>query len=489
LNASAGQLVGLVFALGGAATAVGARDARLRYAALALALVAAFALILGQVWNTSRLASLRDHPPVAALAAVALVAVVVGLTLAFRRWPAAFPVAAFVLLPLRVPVDIGGQTSSLLVPLYLVIAGGALALGWQALVVHEPGAALRAEPAWASSAAAVWLRRLIAATLVLYLIQATYSLDPKNAVENTAFFYVPFAAMLVALLEVRWSEALVRSLLVAVGAIALVLAAIGILEYATRHLILNQDLRAENALHIYYRVNSLFRDPNIFGRYLALAIVALGGYLAWEIRRRWALATAGVIGFLLVALAFTFSLTSFAALLAGLLVIVWAVWGTRPAAATLAAMAVVAIVALATRGVSGTEVGSGGAGRTGLVHGGLELAADRPVWGWGSGAFGEAFYTRIEPAKTTASHDTPIAVAAEQGAIGLVLYVALVLAALGVLFGGGVRASPARATVAALFIVMLVHSLGYASFLEDPATWAVLALGLVLARRPPLPVN
>jgi hypothetical protein len=36
---------------------------------------------------------------------------------------------------------------------------------------------------------------------------------------------------------------------------------------------------------------------------------------------------------------------------------------------------------------------------------------------------------------------------------------------------------------------MLVHSLGYASFLEDPATWAVLALGLVLARRPPLPVN
>ncbi len=488
MNASAGQLVGLVFALGGAATAVGARDARLRYAALAVALAAAFALILGQVWDTSRLASLRRHPSVAALAAVALIAVVVGLALAFRRWPAAFPIAAFVLLPLRVPVEIGGQTSSLLVPLYLVIAGGALALGWQALVAHEPDIALRAE-AWASSAAAVWLRRLIAATLVLYLIQATYSLDPENAVENAAFFYVPFAAMLVALLEVRWSEALIRSLLVAVGAIALVLAAIGIFEYGTRHLILNQDLRGENALHIYYRVNSLFRDPNIFGRYLALAIVALGGYLAWEIRRRWALATAGVVGVLLLALAFTFSLTSFAALLAGLLVIVWAVWGTRLAAATLAAMAVVGIVALATRGVSGTEVGSGGAGRTGLVHGGLELAADRPVWGWGSGAFGEAFYTRIEPAKTTASHDTPIAVAAEQGAIGLILYVALVLAALGVLFGGGVRASPARATVAALFIVMLVHSLGYASFLEDPATWAVLALGLTLARRPPLPAH
>jgi hypothetical protein len=411
------------------------------------------------------------------------------LALAFRRYPAAFPIAAFVLLPLRVPVAIGGQTSSLLVPLYLVIAGGALALGWQALVAGEPGAAMRGASAWGASAAAVWLRRLIAASLVLYLIQATYSLDVKNAVENTAFFYVPFAAMLVALLEVRWSEALVRSLLIAVGAIALVLAAIGIFEYATRHLILNQDLRAENALHIYYRVNSLFRDPNIFGRYLALAIVALGGYLAWEVRRPWALATGGAIAVLLLALAFTFSLTSFAALLAGLLVIVWAVFGARPAAATAAALAVVGVVVLATRGVSGTEVGSGGAGRTGLVHGGLELAAERPVWGWGSGAFGQAFYTRIEPAKTTASHDTPIAVAAEQGAIGVILYAALVLAALGVLFGGGVRASPARATVAALFVVMLVHSLGYASFLEDPATWAVLALGLLLARHPPLPVH
>jgi O-antigen ligase len=108
------------------------------------------------------------------------------------------------------------------------------------------------------------------------------------------------------------------------------------------------------------------------------------------------------------------------------------------------------------------------------------------VWGWGAGSFGRAFYTQIERAKTTASHDTPIAVAAEQGVIGLIVYVALVAAALVVLFGRGVRSSPARATLAALFVVMIVHSFGYASFLEDPATWAVLALGLVLARDPPL---
>jgi len=133
-------------------------------------------------------------------------------------------------------------------------------------------------------------------------------------------------------------------------------------------------------------------------------------------------------------------------------------------------------------GASGTEVSSGGAGRTSLVRGGLDLARDRPVWGYGSGSFGEAFYTRIEKAKTTASHDTPIEVAAEQGAIGLLAYGALLLVAAMVLFGSDVRGSPVRVTIAGLFLAMLVHTLGYASFLEDPATWAILALGLLAAR-------
>ena len=40
-----------------------------------------------------------------------------------------------------------------------------------------------------------------------------------------------------------------------------------------------------------------------------------------------------------------------------------------------------------------------------------------PVAGWGSGAFGRAFYEHIEQARTTVSHSEPITVAAEQGAI------------------------------------------------------------------------
>ena len=74
-----------------------------------------------------------------------------------------------------------------------------------------------------------------------------------------------------------------------------------------------------------------------------------------------------------------------------------------------------------------------------LVAGGLELAEDRPIWGWGSGSFGAAFSRHIERARTTVSHSEPITVAAEQGAIGLVVYLALVVVALVVLLSGGVR--------------------------------------------------
>jgi len=480
VNASAGQAIGLLFGLGGAAVSILARDPRLRLAAVAAAIIAAPVMIAGQVWDTPRLVSLRDHPATAAGAGFAVLIGTAAAAAAVRRWPRVFPVAAVLALPLRVPLQIGGQTSSLLVPLYAVIAAAAGAAIWSVASPHDA-------PERADTPPILLLRRLLAATLVLYGIQALYSADVQNAVENAAFFFVPFAVLFVLLLEVDWNRELVRACLLAIAAISLVCALIGIWEYAARDLILNQDLRAENSLHIYYRVNSIFRDPNIFGRYLALTIVALAGSLAWEVRAALAFGAFAAAALMLTALAFSFSLTSFAALLAGLLVLIWARLGRRWAAAAIAAALVAGVVYVIAFGSGGTEVTSGGAGRTGLIHGGLTLAGQRPIWGHGSGSFGEAYYSEFGPAKTTTSHDTPITVAAEQGAIGVALYATLIVAALVALFGGGVRGSPARATAAALFVAMLVHTLGYASFLEDPATWAILALGIALARRAPEP--
>jgi O-antigen ligase len=74
-----------------------------------------------------------------------------------------------------------------------------------------------------------------------------------------------------------------------------------------------------------------------------------------------------------------------------------------------------------------------------------------------------------------------VTIAAEQGLIGELPYLALIVVALTV-FLRGTRTDPARAAVAAAFVALVVHTLFYADFLEDPSTWALLAVGVALAR-------
>jgi putative inorganic carbon (HCO3(-)) transporter len=61
------------------------------------------------------------------------------------------------------------------------------------------------------------------------------------------------------------------------------------------------------------------------------------------------------------------------------------------------------------------------------------------------------------------------------------LYVALLAAAFGVLFRGAGR-SPPRIAVAACFAALVLHTMTYADFLEDPLTWTLLGIGVALAR-------
>ena len=80
----------------------------------------------------------------------------------------------------------------------------------------------------------------------------------------------------------------------------------------------------------------------------------------------------------------------------------------------------------------------------------------------------------------SASHTIPVTIAAEQGVVGLALYVALILTALQTLFRGAGR-SPPRIAIAACFAALLLHTWVYADFLEDPLTWTLLGLGVAFA--------
>ncbi len=78
--------------------------------------------------------------------------------------------------------------------------------------------------------------------------------------------------------------------------------------------------------------------------------------------------------------------------------------------------------------------------------------------------------------------------AAEQGVIGLAAYLALMAAALALVFHGlraRLRGDPgiadvAAAATAAAFCALVLHTLVYAAFLEDPLSWTLLAIAAVL---------
>ena len=473
MTASALEWVGMLAACGAAATAIVTGDRRTRLVAMSAALALAPILVLGDVWDEPRVIDFRHSPAQVAAAALIAVGGVAVLTLVFRRWTAALPIIAVAVLPMRVPLEIGGETANLLVPLYAVIVAGLITEARR-----EPRA--RIDGPWPTR-----LRWVLAATLVLYAIQASYSEDVPNAVENIGFFLVPFAVLFTILAELEWTTVLLRRTLIAVAFVASGCALVAVYQYFARDLFLNPELLDANELHVYFRANSIFFDPNVFGRYLALALTAIGACLAWGGPRRDLVLASAAFGLGLLGLAFSYSLTSFAALIAGLAVVAVLRWQWR-GAGVVAGFGVVALVALLIAGGTPTSDiqtdRSIDSGHSDLVEGGLELAQDRPIAGWGSGAFGRAFYEQIEQARTTVSHSEPITVAAEQGAIGLLVDVVLLVCALATVFGGGAARSLARTAVAACFCAILLDSFGYTGFVSDPATWALLALGIALRR-------
>jgi len=460
------------------------------------------ALILGDQWHTTQIVDLRQDDGRILLLLGAGAVAVGALAYAFRRWPVLLPLAIVAALPFRVPLHAGGDTANLLVPLYLVIAAGvvfALVRDWDA-----PPSTWAPRPlAWT-----------LAAFVVLYALQALYSGDFSKGLQNVCFFLVPFTVAYRLLREVEWDRRLLKLVLVVVVAEAAAFVLIGSVEYLTRSLFWNDQVIRSNEFHTYFRVNSVFWDPNVYGRYLALAIVVSTAALLWARERRAVALLTLAVAFLWLGLAQTFSQSSFIALLAGLAVLAAIRWSWKWTLAAVAVGVVGAALAIVLVGGSGKlttdRLNVDLSGRGNLVSGGLELFSERPLQGYGSGSFQSAYrdHRANKDVPVSVSHTEPVTIAAEQGLLGLILYVALVMVALWTMTSG-IRGPPvgnqeresengaslprpqdspstlaARAAVLAAFVALLVHTMSYAGFFEDPITWVLLAIGASLAHAP-----
>jgi len=485
LAALAGPLpkAGVVVVAGLVAVVLLANDRRMRALGALGALLLAPVLLLDDIWSSPQLRLVHRHPLPALVGALVALAALAALAALIARRPGLFGALAVVALPFRVPIQAGGTTSNLLVPLYLVVAAGALAQIVPALLGREPdrGQDGAGRPAYRPG----WIERLLALYVVLYGLQAIYSPDFEKALQQMVFFYVPFALLYWLLRGLRWTPRLVRTCLQLTAALAVLFTAIGVVEYATKTIILNPKLVVANDLHTYFTVNSVFFDPDIFGRYLALVMILLAVLLLYERPKREQLGVMVVLAILWGGLVLTLSRSSLGALLVGLGVLAALRW--RPSRALVVAVAVIALGAAAVaispktfglnQGVNGASSGRGG-----LVSGGVALFGDRPLWGYGSGSFVDEYRAHHPRSSSvlSASHTIPVTIAAEQGLIGLLAYIALVLVALVTLLRGA-RGDPVRSAVGAAFAALVFHTMLYADFLEDPVAWALLGVGAALA--------
>jgi putative inorganic carbon (HCO3(-)) transporter len=492
------------------ATTLLAPDVRVRAGAMLGALVLSPVLLLSDIWDSPQLRLVHRHPLPALVAAIVALAALGAVAALMARRPPLLALLSVLALPFRVPIQAGGKASNLLVPLYFVVAAGALA--WMVPVLAQSrrdrraraavrsrrpegrhGVAPASEPAPARTEprpppATVWVQRLLAVYVVLYAIQAVYSPDFRTALQNTVFFYVPFALLYQLLRNLHWTPQLIRACLRLLVGLALIFSLIGFVEYATKTIILNPKLVVTNDLHAYFTVNSVFFDPDIFGRFLALVMILLASLLLYPRARRGHLLVAGALAVLWACLVLTLSRSSLGALLVGLAVL--AALRYKPSRALVVAVVVIVIGAAAiaaTPTTFGLNQGINGAssGRGGLVSGGLSLFAERPVWGYGSGSFAKEYrrHHRRTATSLSASHTIPVTVAAEQGLIGELSYAALVVMVLICLLGHA-RGDPVRSAIGAAFAALVFHTMLYADFLEDPVTWVLLAVGVALAAAP-----
>jgi O-Antigen ligase len=488
--------IGLVAAAAASAGAILLPAGRNRALLMLAALVLFPLLIAGDQWHSPLIADLRHHLDRLALA-VALGAIAVGaLAYVFTRWPTLLPLAIVFTLPFRVPLHGGGESANLLIPLYLVIAGGVVAALVRDWTLLPGGGADLDGGAKSVTGPAGPLTLVLAATVVLYALQSLYSADLSKGLQNVCFFLVPFTLAFALLQDVRWDRRLLKWVLIVVGVEAAAFVLVGSVEFVAKSLFWNDQIIRSNEFHTYFRVNSMFWDPNIYGRYLALVTVVATGALLWTRTRDAFWLLSGLILVLWIGLVPTFSQSSFLALLAGLAMLAAIKWSWRWTLGVVVLGAIGAVLVVLLVGGSGKltsdRLNVDLSGRGNLISGGTALFTERPVQGYGSGSFQAAYrdHRANKDAPVTISHTEPVTVAAEQGLIGLVAYLSLIAVALWTL-GRGLWTAPAatgpagrvaRAAVLAAFVALLVHTLAYAGFFEDPIAWLLLAVGASLVR-------
>jgi O-antigen ligase len=459
--ADAAAVIGAV----GATGLLVARNRALFLAGLAALVVAEIGLAYALVPDAPRLL-IESTARVGALGLAGIAGL--ALAAAFVRVPAAAPVALLVVAPFRLPVGLGSQEAFLLLPFYGVLVAAAAALGWRVLRGH----ALPTVPE---------LIAIPASTLVaLAGLSLLWARDPREGTIELVFFYFPFALLLTIVARTPIREWSWRALATALVSVTSLFAAIGVYQaWSHTEILAKQDVQLANAYAPFFRVTSVFQDPSVYGRHLVLGIVVLFSVL-WLALVRPALGLP-VLALLVLGLYFSYSQTSFVALSAAVLAVTLIAGDTLTRRVVLGVSAALVVAA----GIAVLSVGGGDSARQ-VTSDRLPLArvtwpvyAQHPVVGVGIGS--QPLMSRREEdakkqKKRNVSHTTPLTIAAELGTLGLLVYLGFLVALGRAILLTWRRHRGLGLALAGSLTALVVQSLFYGGFFEDPFVWGIAAL-------------
>ncbi|MDX6486488.1 MAG: hypothetical protein QOF43_1641, partial [Gaiellaceae bacterium] len=187
-------------------------------------------------------AAIAPHRPLLILGGIfAALGIGVGLAGLFRVWPWLVPVLALACVPARIGVHVGGSSSKLLVPLYVVILGAAILLGWELATGSVRARELKA---------AAWPLALFVAWTGLSL---AWSKDVQAGAIELLAFYVPFTVLALVVARLPWNRRWLRALYVELTAMAVLFAVVGFYQYETRNIFQNPKVVYANAYAPFFR--------------------------------------------------------------------------------------------------------------------------------------------------------------------------------------------------------------------------------------------
>lgn len=463
----------------GAAAALLARSPRELNLGLALTLG-------GAAWLAADTLGDRALPPISPALIAALAAGLAGLALAtwlLVRWPIAILPALLLAAPLRLPIAADGSSALLfefvhggglgrLYPLYAVLVPALCATLWRVNRQTVPFTVLPRPIALPA-----------AGLLALATLSIIWTFEPRATADLLIFFWLPFVVLFTVATRTPLDGRSARVLATILIATATVFAVLGVWQAISQDLLFyTEQLAIVNERSALFRVTGVFQDPSHFGRYLAIAIV-LVFVLLWLDRLRlvWGALLIAVLG---AGLFFSYSQSSMVTLVAAVLAAALML-GDRATKRIATVTCAVTLLAGIGAGIvfavtDERSLADPSRSRFRLAADTAAVALDHPLIGVGLGAQPAVTRTELDSGLSedrNVSHTTPLTVAAELGAIGLALYLALLAGAAVVVRRLLREQRGLAAALGAVLLALVVHSLLYAGFFDNPLVWG--ALGLI----------